>query len=101
MLDPGDDKLVENWPADESPEQAYKNVMNFWGNPLVNGPTRAVLMDFAKKSGQQADVVSLVEHVGADDQVEDGGDDDQHEDDGHADWSVHGDRLGMPSPIAG
>ncbi|MGH2960062.1 MAG: hypothetical protein ACRDKE_10690, partial [Solirubrobacterales bacterium] len=34
---------------------AYKNVMDFWGNPIVNGPTRAVLLDFAKKSGQQAD----------------------------------------------
>ncbi|MGK2879196.1 MAG: DUF1800 domain-containing protein [Solirubrobacterales bacterium] len=55
LLDPGDDDLVDNWAADESPEQAYKNVMNFWGNPIVSGPTRGVLLDFAKKAGRQAD----------------------------------------------
>ena len=38
LLDPGDNKDAKNWDPDETPEQAYKNVMNFWGNPIVNGP---------------------------------------------------------------
>jgi uncharacterized protein (DUF1800 family) len=55
LLDPNDKPTVNNYPFDESPELAFTNVMNFWGNPTINRPTRAVLMDFAKKSGQQAD----------------------------------------------
>ncbi|MBJ7459423.1 MAG: DUF1800 domain-containing protein [Thermoleophilaceae bacterium] len=55
LLDPSDNKDAKNWDPDESPEQAFKNVMNFWGNPIVNAPSRAVLMDFARKSGKQAD----------------------------------------------
>jgi hypothetical protein len=55
LLDPGDKKDALNWDPEETPEQAYKNVMNFWGNPIINGPSRAVLMDFARKSGKQAD----------------------------------------------
>ena len=55
LLDPGDKATVDSYPFDESPELAFTNVMNFWGNPTINRPTKAVLMDFARKSGQQAD----------------------------------------------
>lgn len=49
LLDPGDDKLVEGYPADETPEQAVAKVIAFWGNPTVSRPTRGVLLDYARK----------------------------------------------------
>jgi hypothetical protein len=55
LLDPGDKKLVDAWDPLETPQQAYDSVLKFWGYPTVNGPTRAILLDFAKKTGQQAD----------------------------------------------
>jgi uncharacterized protein (DUF1800 family) len=54
LLDPGDDKVVENYPADETPEQALAKVIAFWGHPSVSGPTRGALLDFAKKVERQA-----------------------------------------------
>jgi uncharacterized protein (DUF1800 family) len=55
LLDPGDDKLVEAWPIDETPEQALAKVLAFWGNPSVSSTSKAVLLDFARTVGNQAD----------------------------------------------
>lgn len=55
LLDPGDDATVDNWPVDETPEQALAAVKAFWGNPTISPATDAVLLDFARKAGQQAD----------------------------------------------
>ncbi len=55
ILDPGDDAIVDAYPADETPEQALEKVLAFWGNPSVSGATRSVLLDFATKAGAQAD----------------------------------------------
>jgi hypothetical protein len=55
LLDPGDDKIVDNYPIDESAQDALAKVLAFWGNPTVSGPTRGVLLDFANKVGTQAD----------------------------------------------
>jgi hypothetical protein len=55
LLDPGDDKLVEGWPIDETPQQAYDKVLAFWANPSITGPSRGVLLEFARLAGDQAD----------------------------------------------
>lgn len=55
LLDPGKDEVVDNYPIDETAEQAYAKVVAFWGNPMVSGPTRGVMLDFARKVGTQAD----------------------------------------------
>lgn len=55
ILDSGSDAVVDAWPEDETPEQALAKVLDFWGNPSVSGATRSVLLDFATKTGAQAD----------------------------------------------
>lgn len=54
LLDPGEDAIVDNYPADETPEQALAKVVAFWGNPSMSGPTKGVLLDFARKVEKQA-----------------------------------------------
>lgn len=55
LLDPGKKELVDNWPIAETPEEAYEKVFNYWCKPTVTGPSRGVLLEFAKLAGQQAD----------------------------------------------
>lgn len=56
--DPGDEDLVNAWPADETPEQALEKVLAFWGGHSVSSDTRSVLLDFARTAGSQADSAS-------------------------------------------
>lgn len=55
ILDPGNAAVVDSWPADETAEQALAAAKAFWGNPTLSSTTNAVLLDFARTAGAQAD----------------------------------------------
>ncbi|MBI5311106.1 MAG: DUF1800 domain-containing protein [Actinobacteria bacterium] len=49
ILDPGDDATLERYKDPESPGDAVKAALAFWGNPTLSRPTINVLNDFAQR----------------------------------------------------